>query len=96
MRRKTNKSRPPAPENWATSKKCDRTIERAEIAARKKIMGGMYPQKNVESPKHEVVEDASRYVPASEWGKPSRKNETRSYRPGIEGLEYYSNQGRAQ
>jgi len=39
MRRKQDKRIPPTPEKWVTSRKCDRKIERAEIAARKRIMG---------------------------------------------------------
>lgn len=39
MRRKQDKRIPPTPEKWVTSGKCDRKIDRAEIAARKRIMG---------------------------------------------------------
>jgi len=39
MSRKIDRSIPPTPEKWVTSGKCDRKIEMAEIAARKRIMG---------------------------------------------------------
>ena len=38
MSRKIDRSIPPTPEKWVTSGKCDSKIERAEIAARKKII----------------------------------------------------------
>jgi hypothetical protein len=44
MRRKVNKSIPPSPEKWVTSRKCDRKIEKAELAARRRIMGDLHPQ----------------------------------------------------
>ena len=38
-----DKSIPPTPEKWVTSRTCDRKIEKAEMAARKRIMGGQHP-----------------------------------------------------
>lgn len=39
MSRKLDRSRPPTPETWVTSRKCDRKIEKAEIATRERIVG---------------------------------------------------------
>jgi len=51
MSRKIDRSRPPTPETWVTSKRCDRKIENAETAARKKIMGSLHPQSRKQAPR---------------------------------------------
>ena len=69
MRRKVNKSIPPTPEKWVTSRKCDRKIEKVEIAARKRIMGDQQSRKQASSRKGDASTRASSDKDYLEHGK---------------------------